>query len=97
MYKDKLDGAVSDEDYTLFRQSLGNEEQQLSEQIAETIRRIDECRKHQEYAEGLKALIEKYTHFDKLNRTITEEFIDFIEIGMIDEKRGREIHIHWKL
>ena len=97
MYKDKLDGAVSDEDYALFRQSLGDEEQLLSEQIAETIRRVDECRKRQENAEGQKALIEKYTHFDKLNRTITDEFIDFIEIGMIDENREREIHIHWKL
>jgi len=97
MYKDKLDGIISDEDYSLFRQSLSHEETVLSEQITEVKGQIEDCRKRQESAESQKAIIEKYTHFDKLDRSVADEFIDFIEIGMTDENGGREINIHWKL
>lgn len=36
-------------------------------------------------------------NFDKLDRSIAEEFIELVEIGMPDENGGRKIHIHWKL
>ena len=51
----------------------------------------------QENAKGQKALVEKYTHFDKLDRNIVDEFIELVEIGMPNENGEREIHIHWKL
>lgn len=97
MYKDKLDGVLSDEDYMLFRQSLSDEEQTLSEQISETLQQISECRKRQENSIEQKALIEKYTHFDKLDRNIADEFIEMVEIGVKGENGEREIHIHWKI
>ena len=97
MYKDKLDGVVSDADYALFRESLSADEEKLAEQIAEVSKQIEDCRKRQENAEGQKALIEKHTHFDTLDRAVADEFIDYIEIGEICENGEREIHIHWKL
>lgn len=97
MYKDKLDGMLTDADYSLFRQSLSDEENDLAKQIAELGQQIADCRKRQENAEGQKALIEQYTHFDKLDRNIADEFIDYIEIGETCETGEREIHIHWKL
>ena len=97
MYKDKLDGLLSDEDYAMFRQSLSDEENALAEQAAEVSKQITDCRKRQENAKGQKALVEQYTHFDKLDRTVADEFIDFIEIGMTDDNAEREIHIHWKI
>mgnify|MGYP003475187975 CR=1 FL=1 len=45
----------------------------------------------------LPGYVEKYTYFEKLERNLVDEFIDFIEIGMTDEKGEREIHIHWKI
>ena len=97
MYKDKLDGILNDADYNLFRQSLSDEENNLAEQVTELLQKIADCRKRQENAEGQKALIEQYTHFDKLDRNIADEFIDYIEIGETCETGEREIHIHWKL
>ena len=97
MYKDKLDGIVSDEDYSIFRQSLSDEENNVSEQLAEVASQIEDCRKRCDNIEGQKALIEKYTHFDKLDRSVADEFIDFVEIGMTGENGEREIHIHWKI
>lgn len=97
MYKDKLDGVISDEDYRMFRESLHAEEQELSARIDETNRKIADCRTRMEYAQSQKALIARYTHFEQLDRTIADEFIDYIEIGMADETGMREVHIHWKI
>lgn len=97
MYKDKLDGIISEEDYSLFRKSLSDEEENLTEQIEEVSRQIDECHQRQENAEGQRALIEKYTHFNKLNRSIADEFIDYIEIGEVSDTGERDILIHWKI
>ena len=97
MYKDKLDGVISEADYQLFRISLTEEEQQASELIESVCVQIDACRKRIENAAGQRALLEQYTHFEQLDRTITDEFIDYIEIGMTDEQSVREIHIQWKI
>ncbi len=97
LYKDKLDGIISDQDFALFRNSLCDEEQEITERIEEAGRQIAECHERIENTEGQRAVIEKYTHFDKLDRMIADEFIDYIEIGMTDENGIREIHIHWKL
>ena len=97
MYKDKLDGIISAEDYALFRQSLSAEEEALSVQIAEVTGQIENCRKRRENAESQAALIRKYTHITQLDRSVADEFIDFVEIGKPNDIGEREIHIHWKL
>ena len=97
MYKDKLDGLISDADYTLFRQSLTDEEQDVSQRITEVQQQINALREHMENAAGQKALIAQYTHFEQLDRTVADEFIDYVKIGMTDAHGEREIHIHWKL
>lgn len=97
MYKDKLDGAVSDEDYAIFRKGLRDEEQELSARIAETRQNIGKCRQLIRDTGEQRSVIEKYTHFDMLDRNIADEFIDYVEVGEPDESGEREIHIHWKL
>ena len=97
MYKDKLDGMISDEDYALFRQNLADEEQELSVRIDDINEQISTCKERIRNTEEQRAVIEKYTHFDKLDHTVADEFIDYIEIGEICENGAREIHIHWKL
>ena len=97
VYKDKLDGVISEAEYRMFHADLTAEEQEITGRIAETKQQIAECRERMNNAAGQQALIGKYTHFDKLDRTVADEFIDWIEIGMTDETGAREIHIHWKL
>ncbi|MCQ2407241.1 MAG: recombinase family protein [Oscillospiraceae bacterium] len=97
MYKDKLDGIIAEADYSLFRQNLSDEEQSLTLHIDELRQQIAEARGRMENAPGQKALIEQYAHFDALDRTVADEFIDFIEISMTNDCGEREIHIHWKI
>ena len=96
MYKDKLDGMLSAEDYLLFRQSLSQEEQRLSGLIADTSRQAESCRS-QAFSGRQSAAIEQYLRFDRLDRTAADEFIDCVEIGMTNENGLREVHIRWKL
>ncbi len=97
MYKDRLDGIISETDYKTFRESLSAEEQDISSRLAEIEKHIDECRIRKENAKNQRAMIEKYTHFTALDRSIVEEFIDFIEVGEVQDDSEREIHIHWKI
>ena len=97
MYKEKLDGILSDEDYALFRESLTAEELSISEQINQITQQIKDCQKRLESAESQKALLQKYTHFEHLDRSIADEFIEMVKIGMLNEDGEREIHIYWKL
>ena len=97
MYKDKLDGIISDEDYALFRQALTEEEQELSVRIADITQKLADCRERIRNTSEQRAIIDKYTHFDKLDRTVADEFIDLIEIGMTGENGERVVHIHWKI
>lgn len=97
MYKDRLDGIISETDYRTFRESLSAEEQDISNRLAEIEKHIEDCRIRQVNIESQRIMIEKYTHFNALDRSIVEEFIDFIEIGVIQEHGEREIHIHWKI
>lgn len=97
MYKDKLDGAVSDEDYAFFRESLSDEEKRLSEQTETIGRQIEECRMRQKNTAEKKAVIEEFIRFERLDRSSADEFIELVEVGLPDDNGAREVHIHWKL
>ena len=96
-YKDRLDGVISDEEYSVFRQSLSDEEHELSKQIDELTERLTSCKGHIMSNAEQKSLIEKFTRFEKLDRITADEFIDCIEIGMTNDDGFRDIHIHWRL
>lgn len=96
MYKDKLDGIISADDFKIFRESITREETDIGNSITETKQKLDECYLRVQKSDN-QQLIEKYIHFDELNRTVVDEFIDCIEIGQPSENGDREIHIYWKI
>lgn len=97
MYKDRLDSLISDKEYTMFRDVLFAEEQDISQRIGDLTKLLDELSAKKNNAETQQAVIEKYTHFTKLDRTIADEFIDYIEIGEVSQTGERNILIHWKI
>ncbi len=97
MYKDRLDGLISDKEYSMFRDVLFAEEQEISQRIEDLTNQLETLSARKTNAENQRAIIEKYTHFTKLDRTIADEFIDYIEIGEVSDTGEREILIHWKI
>lgn len=97
MYKDRLDGLISDKEYSIFRDVLFEEEQEISQRSEDLTNQLETLSAKKINAENQCAIIEKYTHFTKLDRTIADEFIDYIEIGEVSDMGEREILIHWKI
>lgn len=97
MYKDRLDGLISDKEYAMFRDVLFAEEQDISQRIEDLTKQLEALSAKKINAENQRAVIEKYTHFTKLDRTIADEFIDYIEIGEVTDAGERDILIHWKI
>lgn len=97
MYKDRLDGLISDKEYSMFRDVLFAEEQDISQRMEDLTKQLEALSAKRITAENQRAIIEKYTHFDTLDRTIADEFIDYIEIGEVSDTGEREILIHWKI
>lgn len=97
MYKDRLDGLISDKEYSMFRDTLFSEEQDISRRIEELTEQMEALSAKRLNAESQRAVIDKYTHFTKLDRTIADEFIDYIEIGEVGDTGERDILIQWKI
>ena len=97
MYKDKLDGLISGQEYTLFRDVLLEEEENASNQIMDLQQQLKLLAAKEIHAEAQHAWMETYMHFKKLDRTIAEEWIHYIEIGAVCETGEREILIHWNI
>ena len=97
MYKDRLDGLISDKEYSMFRDVLFAEEQDISQRIEDLTKQMEALSAKKINAENQRAVIEKYTHFESLDRTIADEFINYIEIGEVSDTGEREILIHWKI
>lgn len=97
MYKDKLDGLISGQEYTLFRDVLLEEEENASNQIMDLQQQLKLLAAKEIHAKAQHAWMETYMYFKKLDRTIAEEWIHYIEIGAVCETGEREILIHWNI
>lgn len=97
MYKDKLDGIISADDFLTFKEQFSKDETNNADCIIQTRQKLAEYRLCMQSSENRRTIIEKYTHFIELDRTIVDEFIDYIEVGLTSENGARDIHIYWKI
>lgn len=96
-YKDKLDGIISADEYKLFRNEIAFEQNTISARISEIQNKLDVCHEKIQKTYNQQHNIKANLRFTSLDRTIAEEFIDYIEIGETTDDNIREIHIFWKI
>ena len=92
MYKDKLDGRLSEADFTLFRERLHEEEQRLAAQLEALQTQLTALQTRQDAPAPAHS-----PQFQQLDRELADAFIDRIEIGQVDANGERDVHILWKL
>ncbi len=97
MYKDKLDGIISDGEYSIFRDTLISEKQDILNRIENIKNQLDELSAKKINADNQRTIIKEHSHFTNLDRTIADEFIDYIEVGEVSKTGERDIFIHWKI
>ena len=93
LYKDKLDGILTSDDYVLFRREFSDEVSETSENIAKLENEIKILQSNS----GKDIIPENFTGFSELDRITADEFIEHIEIGNVTDENEREITIYWKI
>lgn len=94
LYEDKLDGIVSKEQFILFNKKNNEEIENIKTKI-DNINREIEYYKSNNTSDRIEELLEKYTHIEKLTKTIVDEFIRVVRIGEYIEGQEREVIIEW--
>ena len=96
MYTDKLDGIISVEEFTTFRDRYQGESKEMEQRI-ELLKNKLSMYSNEEAQIDTRAILEKYRKIDTLTFEIANEFISKIFIGKVNEDGKREIKIEWKI
>lgn len=96
MYTDKLDGIISVEEFTTFRDRYQGESKEMEQRI-ELLKNKLSMYSNEEAQIDTRAILEKYRKIDTLTFEIANEFISKIFIGKLNEDGKREIKIEWKI
>ena len=96
MYTDKLDGVISLDEFTKYRESYQRESQDTEKRI-EILKSKLVALSGGETKMDTKMILEKYRKIDTLTFEIADEFISKIFIGKLKKSGKREIKIEWKI
>jgi len=95
LYEDKADGIISATEFVLLKNKYQNDINNFNMRIEAINQEIGEIKEKENDITNEKSVLEKYTHIDKLNRLIIDEFISKILIGRKNENNNRPIKIFW--
>lgn len=96
MYTDKLDGIITVEEFTKYRENYQKESADIEKRI-EILKSKLAALTGGEIKTDTKWVLEKYRKIDTLTFEIADEFISKIFVGKLDESGKREIKIEWKI
>jgi hypothetical protein len=96
MYTDKLDGIITVDEFTSFREKYKRETYEFENRINILTAQLNESG-GKKTAQDTKYVLDKYRHIDTLTFEIANEFISKIYIGKIEENGSRNIEIKWKI
>lgn len=96
MYTDKLDGIISAEEFSSYRERYQQESINCQKRIEIIKSQLQEyC--NPEKPLDTKSVLEKYRHIDELTFEIANEFVNKIFVGELKEDGTRNVRIEWKV
>lgn len=94
LYEDKLEGLISQEDFTMFREKFSKEIEECRKRLEIINDDLKEIKSEEGNIEFSKSIFEKYRHINTLTRDVVSEFVDVVKIGKINkETNTRDIDI----
>ena len=94
LYKDKLEGLITQEDFVMLREKFTKEIEEYKKRVEVIKLELADIKTKEDNISTSKQIFERYKHIDELNREIIDEFIDVIFIGKINpETKERDIDI----
>lgn len=97
IYTDKLDGLITPEEYSRYRDKFNAEIKALDVECEKVTANINKCKNFNEDSESRSILIHQYTDLKELTKRVADEFIDTVIIGELNENGEREIQVNWKV
>ena len=95
LYDDKADGIISATEFVLLKNKYQTDINNFNLRIESINKEIYDLMDHENNSAIEKSVLSKYTHIEKLDRLIVDEFISKIMIGKKDENNNRPIKIFW--
>ena len=97
LYKDKLSGIVSDEQFKILSGSFNSELSNYNERLELIEKECIGLSTEKKTTLSREMILEKYKNIDKLTFELVHELIDKVYVGALNlETKEREIDIHWK-
>lgn len=96
LYLDKVTCLISESQFIRYNTSFKDEIEQKSKRLSDIEKEINKVNVESNSLEYHKKLVKKYKSFEKINRGMINEMIDYIEIGEKDKNTLEQvIIIHW--
>lgn len=100
LYLDKTKDVITEQEFMDFRKSFQDDIMVYTDKLSATNRQLDLLIREQDEERSIKVILQKYRNVDKLDRTIVDALIDYIEIGRCENKVHKTdlppMIIHWK-
>ena len=96
LYLDKVNGTISEAEYTSFGKDFHKEKTRLEALVWETQTELDALGRQNDGDNEHRAIIDRYINMEKLDRETADALIDHIDIHKRDEENGTvQVDIHW--
>lgn len=97
LYKDKLSGLISDEQFKLLSDNFNSDINQHNKRLELIEKEIERLSGEKKISFDRETILSKYKNIEKLTFELVHELIEVIYVGKINpETNEREIEIHWK-
>lgn len=93
LYYDKVDGIITQDEFSVLNEDCKSKENSLQKQLNELSDEIERINQRQAHADNVKDIISEFKNIKKLDRYTVQTLIDYIEIG--GNRTNRIIQIHW--
>lgn len=93
LYYDKVDGIITQDEFSVLNEDCKSKENSLQKQLNELNDEIERINQRQAHADNVKDIISEFKNIKKLDRYTVQTLIDYIEIG--GNRTNRIIQIHW--
>lgn len=96
LYKDKLKGLITEDEFIDLSHEHHKDKERLSRLISEANEQIESIKKKIEKSDNSRELVKQYTNAENLTREMVDILIDHIEVGRrIPGTKERPIKIYW--
>ncbi|EOD00455.1 recombinase family protein [Caldisalinibacter kiritimatiensis] len=97
LYIDKVNGVISEAQFIKFNKRFTDDKEKLLNRRDKLFKDIENIKQKKGNLNKWREIVIRYKNFDKLDHTMVNYLINYIEVGEKDKDNGvQKVRIHWK-